>query len=149
MSERYGYILTIKERYWNRFCRLNRAGKTTHAYVQAGIIFLNSVELVFFYSVHPFKEVLGFADFLGREVGDSKELWGSYSQETCLTSYDEYVRLTRGKEKVTFIRFRNLHEASNVVTFDQVSDILQISRMPQIGMYLNKAQTDKLIKLLE
>jgi len=149
MPDRYGYVLTIEERYWNRFCRLKRAGKTTHAYVSSGVIFIDDVKLVFFYSVLPFKEILGFADFLRRMVGDPKELWDSHGQETCMNSYDEYVKLTRGKERVTYIRFGNLHAASTAVAFPQVSEILQIERMPQTGMYVTKAQADRLVELLK
>lgn len=149
MSERWGYILPIEERYWSRFCRLNRTGKTVHAYVQAGGFLQTNVELVFFYSVHPFKEILGFAEFNKRIVGDSEKLWNSHGQETCLNSYDEYVKLTEGKEKVTFIEFGNLIEASNIVPFDQVQALLGTERMSQIGMYVNKDQADRLVKLLK
>lgn len=65
-----------------------------------------------------------------------------------LKSYDEYIKLTRGKDKVTFIRFRNLHEASNYVSFDELSALLSIERMPQTGMYITREQADQLIELL-
>jgi hypothetical protein len=149
MSDRFGYVLTIEERYWNRFNRLNKAGKTTHAYVSSGDFLADDVKLIFFYSVQPFKEILGFADFIQRLVGPPKELWDSYGSETCLNSYEEYVGLTWGKQKVTFIRFRNLSDTSKAVSFEQISGILQIERMPQVGMYAGKSQAEKLIEILK
>jgi len=149
MPSRWGYILPIEERYWNRFCRLKRTGKTVHAYVQAGIILSSDVRLVFFYSVHPFKEILGFAEVLERIEGNEVDLWNSHGQETCLNSHDEYVELTRGKAIVTLIRFENLYEASDPVSFDRASPLLRTERMSQTGMYLDKEQTDELVDLLK
>jgi len=149
MTDKYGYILTIEERYWNRFCRLNKAGKNTYAYVSIGVTLSDEVRQVFFYSGHPFQEIVGFADVVERKIGDSRELWNSHGQETCLNSYDEYLSLICASQKVTFIRFRNLHVASSPVPFDQISDILQTERMSQIGMYVNKTQADLLVRILK
>lgn len=148
MLEKYGLVLTIREIYWWRFCRLSKAGKITHAYVLGGVVFTEHPELVFFYSTHPFKEVIGYARILQCIVNDSQKLWDSYGEETCLKSYDEYIRLTRGKDKVTFIRFASLYEASNYVSFGKLSALLSIERMPQIGIYITKEQADQLIELL-
>ncbi|KPV64766.1 MAG: hypothetical protein AOA65_0833 [Candidatus Bathyarchaeota archaeon BA1] len=57
MSERYGYIVMIKEKWWIRFCDLNRAGRAMHAYIQGGAAGPKDAKLIFFYVVHPFKEV--------------------------------------------------------------------------------------------
>jgi len=147
-ESRWGYVLPIEERYWTRFSKRNRAGKKVHAYVLAGNLLSARVKLVFFYSIHPIKEVLGYADFLERISGDSRELWKSNGHEACLNSFDEYSDLTRRKDRVTFFRFTNLQETSKIVSFDQVSGILATTRMSQTGMYLTKEQSESLLKLL-
>jgi len=148
MLERYGLVLTIKEIYWWRFCRLNKAGKTIHAYVLGGESLTENPKLVFFYSTHPFKEVIGYAEAIMCITDDSQKLWNLYGKETCLKSYKEYVELTRGKKKATFIRFKNLHEASNYVSFNELSTLLGIERIPQVGMYITKEQANELVALL-
>jgi len=149
MEERYGYILTIEEKYWNRFCKLNKAGKSVHAHVLGGSFLSENVKLLFFYSILPFKEILGFADYIERIVDHPQKLWKSHGNETCLGSFGEFEKLTHGKETVTCIRFTNLHEASNILSFDQISDFLNTERMSQTGMYVSKQQAEILVKLLK
>jgi len=148
MSERFGYILTIVEHYWNRFCRLNKAGKAVHAYVSGAAILKDEVKLIFFYSVRPHKDILGYADFIEREVGDPADLWNRFGQETCFNSFDEYLKVTRGNKSAILIRFKNLHHGSNLVPLDQAFTILGIERMPQTGLYINKMQAEQLTELL-
>ncbi|KPV64765.1 MAG: hypothetical protein AOA65_0832 [Candidatus Bathyarchaeota archaeon BA1] len=54
----------------------------------------------------------------------------------------------RGKERVTFIRFENLYEGSMPVSFNIISKILGIKRMPRRGRYVNKGQAEELIRVL-
>jgi predicted transcriptional regulator len=107
------------------------------------------VELLFFYSVGQYKDIVGFADFIERKAGDSTESWNLLGKETCLNSFDEYSRVTRGNKSAIFIRFKNLHQGTDTVALNQIYDVLGIDRMPQTGMYLNKAQAEQLIKLLK
>lgn len=148
MSERYGYILTIEEHYWNRFLKQNKEGKIIQAYVSSADILKDPVTLLFFYSVREHRDILGYAQFVERKVGDPMQLWNSYGQETCLRSLDEYRMVIRGNRKVIFIRFDNLHAGSNIVAVDEIYEILGIERMPQAGMYVNKAQAEQLTSLL-
>lgn len=149
MSQGYGYILMIKENYWMRFCELNRAGKTTHAYIGGGAAPPKVVEQVFFYVVYPFREIRGFGEFIERIVDDPEKLWNSHGHETCLDSYEQYDDLMRGKEKATFVRFKNLYEGSKPIPFNTISMMLEIKRMPRRGRYVTKEQGDELIRLLE
>jgi len=82
-------------------------------------------------------------------VDDLDKLWNSYGPETCLYSYEEYDDLMRGKEKATFVRFKDLHEGFKPIPFNLISMILEIERMPRRGRYINKEQVDGLIKSLE
>jgi len=148
MSERYGYILTIEEHFWNRFLKQNKEGKTVQAYVSSADIVKDPVTMLFFYSVREHRDILGYAHFIEKKAGDPTQLWNSFGQETCLNSLDEYFEVTRGKRKVIFIRFDNLHGGSNIIALDEIYEILGIERMPQTGMYVNKAQAERLTELL-
>jgi len=149
MSERYGYILMIKEKYWIRSCEQNRAGKTTHAYIGGGAAPPKNASQVFFYVVYPFREIRGFGEFIERIVDDSEKLWNSHGYETCLDSHEQYDDLMRGKDKATFVRFKNLHEGFKPIPFNMISVILEIEKMPRRGRYINKEQANELIRLLE
>jgi predicted transcriptional regulator len=149
MSERYGYLLTVEEHYWNRFVKRNKEGKTTQAYVSSAGILKDPVTLIFFYSIGTHKDIVGYAHFIESRAGDTADLWDRFGQETCLNSIDEYLKVTRGKKKVVFIRFRNLHASSNIVALDQIREVLGIERMPQTGMYVSKNQAERLMELLE
>jgi len=96
-SERFGHVLTIEEHYWNRFNRFSRNGRVSHAYVSSASILKSDVKQIFFCSVRQHKDLLGYADFVSREVGEPTTLWSRFGHETCLNSFDEYLRLTRGK----------------------------------------------------
>ena len=63
MSERYAYVMMIREKWWNEFRRLNRAGKTVHSYVRKGPAPPKEANLIFFYVVKPVGEIQGYAEF--------------------------------------------------------------------------------------
>lgn len=138
----------IKEKWWIRLCERNRAGKAIHAYIQGGVGRPKDTQLVFFYVTYPFKEIRGFGEFIERIVGSSEELWASHGHETCLSSYEEYEDLMRGRGKVTFVRFKNLHEGSVPIPFNIISEVLGIHRIPRRGRYINKEEAEELITLL-
>jgi len=149
MSDRFGYILTIEEDYWNRFQRQIKNGKSIHAYVSSASFLRDDVKRIFFYSVRTHKDILGCADFIERKVGDPVELWNKFGHETCFKSHDEYQKVARKSDKVIFIRFKNLHVGMETVPFEEASEILGLERMPQTGMYVNEAQAKQLIELLK
>jgi len=148
MTERYAYILMIKEKWWNEFCRLNRLSKTTRSYVQGGRAPPKNTELLFFYVVKPIGEIQGYAEFIERKVGKLEALWEEYGRESCL-SYEEYDDLMRGRLNVTFIRFENLWEASKPIPLSNILMLLGVNRMPRRGLYIGKETADKLIELME
>jgi hypothetical protein len=148
-SERYGYVLTVEERYWNRFCSLNRTGKAQQAYVSSGDILRDPVKLIFFYSVRPYSEILGYADLIERKSDEPAKLWTEFGHETCFRSLDEYKKVTRGKPRISFVRFENFHPGSEMVPFEEFSTVLSVERMSQTGMYIDRTQAAKLIELLK
>jgi len=144
--QRYAYILPITEKWWSRFCNRNREGKTLHAYVRRGKVGPKNVELLLFYVTYPLKEVRGFGEFVDRITGDPDDLWKIHGQETCLNSYDEYMSFLRGRLNATFILFKSLRELLTPIPIDTFTKITGIYRMPQIGKYINREETYKLLR---
>ena len=148
MSERYAFVIMIKERWWNEFRRLNSAGKTGHAYVQRGFGPPKDGKLIFFYVVKPVGEIQGYAEFRERVVGEVDTVWKEYGRESCLSEgqYDDFLR---GARKVSFIRFTNLHESSKPILSNDILLSLGVKRLPRRGFYINKEVADTLMKMME
>jgi predicted transcriptional regulator len=145
VSERYAYILMDNEKWWNRLCSQNRAGKKLHAFVRKNVVGPKKAEMLLFYVTHPVKEIRGFGEFVERIVGDAEKLWNTYGSESCLNSYKEYKGFLKGRSKATFIRFKNLRELSPSIPASVVCKTLGIRRMSQNGRYINKKTTHELI----
>jgi len=143
--KRYAFIVLNLEKYWNRLCSQNRAGKPVHAFVRRGVVGPKNAKLLFFYVTHPRKDIRGFADFIERKVGDAKELWKSLGHESLLKSYGEYQDFLQGRKEATFLRFRNLRELPNPVSAKIISQVTGRERMPRMGLYLNEEMTHKLL----
>lgn len=147
MSERYAFVIMIKEKWWNEFRRLNRAGKVNHVYVQRGFGPPKDGKLMFFYVVKPVGEIQGYAEFRERVVGETDAMWKQYGRESCL-SEDQYDDLLKGARKASFIRFTNLHEASKPILSNDILTSLGAKRIPRKGFYINKEVADTLIKIM-
>jgi predicted transcriptional regulator len=143
--KRYAFIVLNLEKFWKRLCSQNRAGKSAHAFVRRGVVGPKNAKLLFFYVIHPHKDIRGFADFIERVTGDAENLWKSLGHESLLNSYDEYKHFLQGRKKATFIRFRNLNEFPNPVTTKVLSQVVGIERMPQMGLYLTERMANQLI----
>jgi len=145
MSKRYAYILMDNEKWWNRLCNQNRAGKKLHAFVRKSAVGPKNAKILVFYVTHPFKEIRGYGEFVERIVGDAEELWNTYGSETCLKSYKEYKDFLQGRSEATFIRFKNLRELSPSISASVIYQIIGIRKMPQGGRYINKKTAHELI----
>lgn len=148
MTERYAFVIMIKEKWWSAFRRLNRAGKTNHAYVRRGFGPPKDAKLMFFYVVKPIGEIQGYAKFRERRVGETDAMWKEYGHESCLQSEDQYYDLLKGVGKVSFIRFSELHEASNPVRSNDILASLGVKRLPRRGFYINKEVAEMLIAIM-
>ena len=104
-----------------------------------------NAKLLFFYVIHPRKDIRGFADFIERLTGDAEELWEKLGHESLLSSYEEYQDFLQGRKKATFIRFRNLREFPNPVPTKVIFQVIGKERMPQMGLYLNEKTAHKLL----
>ncbi|KPV64706.1 MAG: hypothetical protein AOA66_0008 [Candidatus Bathyarchaeota archaeon BA2] len=145
MLERYAYVLLNIEKYWNRLCDKNRAGKKVHTFVRRGLVGPKKAKLLLFYVTYPHKEIRGVGDFIERITGDTDDLWKTYGHESLLESYEEYMDFLQGKTKATFIRFKNLRVLAVPVPAGVISKVTGINRMPRIGKYITKEMAHQLI----
>ncbi|HDQ06861.1 MAG TPA: hypothetical protein ENN36_09125 [Candidatus Bathyarchaeota archaeon] len=143
--KKHAYILVNYEKYWNRLCSQNRAGKQAHAFVRRGVASPKNAEQLFFYVTHPHKDIRGYADFVERVTGDAETLWKSLGHESLLKSYEEYQDFLQGRKKATFIRFRNLKEFPEPITTETMAQIIGRERMPQMGLYLTERMANQLL----
>ena len=144
-QERYAYILTNDEKWWNRRCNQNKLGKLVHAFVRRGRVGPKDTKLLLFYVKHPIKEIRGLGEFIERITGEADELWNMYGHETVFESRDEYEGFMEGRTNVTFIRFKNLQELSNPIPFDNFSSVIDVTRMPQGGKYISREAINQLV----
>jgi predicted transcriptional regulator len=146
LSEHYAYLVLEAEKWWNRRCNQKNAGKMVQAFVRQGKVGPLSAELLLFYVKHPVREIRGTAEFVERIVGNADELWNKYGVETVFESYDEYKEFLDGREKTTFIRFKNLQELTHTITGKFLLEkIGGGSMLPRSGRYLSKEMTSVLV----
>lgn len=133
------------EKFWNRLCSQNRAGKANHVFVRRGTVGPISTKLLFFYVTHPRKDIRGFADFIERKTGDAQTLWEFFGHESLLSSYDEYQKFLLGKNQATFVRLENLKEFAKPVSSKTWTKIIEKERISQGGMYITETMANQLL----
>jgi len=101
--------------------------------------------VLLFYVSNPVREIRGTGDFKERVVGKTETIWKDYGEETVFKSHDESLDFMQGRTKVTLIRFKNLHELQPPVPLKKILQIIECSRMPRNGKYLNKKTVNKLL----
>jgi len=143
--KKYAFIVLNYEKFWDRLCGQNRAGKANHAFVRRGKVGPLSTKLLFFYVTHPRKDIRGFADFVERKTDDAQTLWESFGHESLLGSYDEYQKFLLGKNQATFVRFENLKEFAKPLSSKTWARIIEKERIPQGGMYVNEKMANQLL----
>ena len=137
-NECYAYILIFDEKWWNRLCERNGNSNQIRVFVRRNRVGPLKTQKLLFYVKKPIMQIRGVADFIERLVGDYKELWNMYRDETCLKTFDEYVNFLKGRETATFIRFTNFHELDSPVSMKVISKVLGVLRIPRGGKYLNR-----------
>lgn len=136
-NNRYAFILISDEKYWNKLCERNRANEGIHAFVRKNQVGPRETQKLLFYVKRPIMQILGVADFLERVTGDREELWRKYGAESCFESSDEYSAFAQGREKMTFVRFKNFRELENALSKEVFSSVLGFSKMPRGGKYVS------------
>ncbi|MEM2970962.1 MAG: hypothetical protein QW270_00865 [Candidatus Bathyarchaeia archaeon] len=149
MKERYAFVIMIKDKWWREFCWLHRKGKQVQAYVGGMRAPPKNASLLIFYVSKPIGEIAGYAEFIERKVGKPEELWREYGNESVLNSEEQYFTFVNDKPIVSFIRFKNLHEASNPIPLNNILMLLGVNRLPRGGFYIDKETAEKMIALME
>ena len=144
-NECYAYILISEEKWWNRLCERNRNSNGIRVFVRRNRVGPLRTQKLFFYVKKPIMQIRGVADFIERLVGDYKELWNVYGDESYLKTFDEYVSFLKGRKTATFIRFTNFHELDSPVSMKAISKVLGVLAMPRGGKYLNRETANQLI----
>ena len=144
-NECYAYILIFDEKWWNRLCERNIKSNQIRVFVRRNRVGPLRTQKLFFYVKKPIMQIRGVADFIERSVGDYKELWNVYGDESYLRTFDEYVSFLKGRKTATFIRFTNFHELDSPVSMKAISKVLGVLAMPRGGKYLNRETANQLI----
>ena len=149
MSENYAFTMMIREKWWREFRRLHHDGKLVQSYVQGGWAPPKKASELFFYVAKPVGEIAGYAEFIERKVGDPRELWKEHGHESVLGSAEQYFDFIKGKQRVSFIRFKNLQEAVKPMRLKDLLMFLGVKRLSRKGFYLSKETAEKLKALME
>jgi len=148
MSERYAFVIMIKDKFWREFCRIHHKGKQIQSYVQKGKAPPKDARVIFFYVTKPAAEIAGYAEFVERKVGDAEEIWKEHGHESVLSSEKQYSEFLGGTSQVSFIRFKNLHGSSKPISLSNLQMILGVKRLSRKGFYIDKETADKLIEIM-
>jgi predicted transcriptional regulator len=148
MSEKYAFVIMVKEKWWREFRRLHHKGKQIQSYVQGGWAPPKDTSLIFFYVSKPVGEIAGYAEFIERKVGDAESIWNEHGNESVLQTKEKYEEFICDKQRVSFIRFKNLQEATNPIPLSNVLMLLGANRLSRKGFYIKKETADKLIALM-
>ena len=143
-NECYAYILISEEKWWNRLCERNRNNNGIRVFVRRNRVGPLRTQKLLFYVKKPIMQIRGVADFIERLVGDYKELWNVYGDESYLETFDEYVSFLKGRKTVTFIRFTNFREFDSPVSMEVIREALGVLTMPRGGKYLNRETANQL-----
>ncbi|HLE76063.1 MAG TPA: hypothetical protein VI864_08530 [Candidatus Bathyarchaeia archaeon] len=142
-SERYAFILISDEKYWNRLRERSVINREAHAFVRKNQVGPREAQKLLFYVKKPIMQIRGTADFIERLTGDREELWRKYGAESCFESFDEYVAFAQGREKMTFVRFKNFTELENPKSTEVIRSVLG-SLQGFRGKYVNEETAKQL-----
>ena len=143
-SEHYAFTLVSDEKYWKKLCEHNRVNKGVHVFVRKNQVAPLEAQKLLFYVKRPIMQIRGVADFMERLTGDREELWRKYGAESCFESLDEYHAFAQGREKMTFVRFKNFREFENPQSTEAIRYIFG-SLMGFRGKYVNLEAAKQLI----
>ena len=149
MSGKQAFVIMVQNRWWSEFCRRNHDGEKTYSFVLRGIAPPKDASRVLFYVTKPVGEIAGYADFIERKVGDADRLWKEHGGESVLGSKEKYDGFVKDSRKVSFVRFKDLHEASKAIPLNYVLMSLGVRRLGRKGFYIDKEAEDKFVALMK
>lgn len=145
MGGKYAFIMMVQEKWWSEFQHKNHQGRKIHSYVRRGAAPPRDAALILFYVTKPVGEMAGYAELIERKVGEAGELWREHGAESVLSSKEQYEEFVKDSQKVSFIRFKNLHEAIKPIPLNDILMLLGTDRLSRKGFYADKVTADKLI----
>ena len=149
MSERYGFVMMVMEKWWIEFRRRLEEGKKVHSFVIRGAAPPKSTQLIFFYVTKPVRAIAGYANYIERIVGNPQDLWSRYGTESVLGSKPRYEEFVGNAAEVSFVRFKDLNVAVNPVSLSRLQMILGAKRLSRKGFYVDKGLSDRLMSMIE
>jgi len=149
MKQHYAFVVMVREKYWLAYRDRNDEGKKAHAYVVRGAAPPKNVKVLLFYVSKPVKSLCGYANFIGREVGDSAMLWNKHCDESVLRSWVEYEEFVGTAGSVSFIRFNDLREAVDPIPLRNLLSFFGVKKLSRKGFYVDKDVTGQLILMME
>jgi len=149
MNPKQAFVMMVQKRWWNEFCRRNHEGKKTHSFVLTGTAPPKDASTLLFYVTKPVGEIAGYADFIERKVGDADQLWREHGTESVLTSKEKFDDFVKDAQRVSFVRFKDLHEATKTIPLNDVLMSLGVRRLGRKGFYVDKKIGDTFVTLMK
>jgi predicted transcriptional regulator len=143
MSAQYAFVVMTKSKWWSEF-RLH-GNEQVQSYIQKGLAPPKQTSLILFYVTKPVGEIAGYAEFIERKTGDPEKLWNEYGRESVLLPKQKYDEFVGKREKVSFVRFRNLREATKPIPLSNLLLFLGMKRLSRKGFYLDKETAEELV----
>jgi len=147
MGAQHAFVLMTQSKWWNEFG--HHRNRQIQSYIQKGLAPPKQTSLILFYVTKPVGELAGYAEFIERGTGDPENLWKEYGRESVLHSKQEYKELIGDREKASFIRFKNLREATKPIPLSNLLLFLGVKRLSRKGFYLDKETTEELIEQMK
>jgi predicted transcriptional regulator len=148
-NARYAFVMMIQEKWWRRFLELVQSGAKVLSYVRGGNgAPPKNTSMIFFYVAKPKGQVAGYAQFVERKVGDAEDLWKKHAGESALESQEKYEEFIGDRQIASFVRFKNLCEASKPIPLKRFLMLLGMENLSRKGLYVGKATADKLVLLM-
>ena len=149
MSQRHGFVMMVKEKWWIEFRRRLQEGKKVHSFVLRGAAPPKDTQLILFYVTKPVRAIAGYAHYIERIVGNPQDLWSRHGTESVLGSKPRYEEFVGNAVEVSFVRFKDLSVAVNPLSLSRLLMLLGVKRLSRKGFYVDKDLSDRLILMME
>jgi hypothetical protein len=75
-------------------------------------------------------------------------MWKEHGDESVLDSKGKYDNFLKDSQRVSFVRFRDLHEANQSIPVKYVLAYLGIKRLSRKGFYISKRTEEEFMALM-
>jgi predicted transcriptional regulator len=148
LDKKRAFVMMVQNRWWGEFIRRNHQGKKVHAFVLRGFAPPKDASRILFYVTKPVGEMAGYAEFVEKKVGDAEELWRAHGAESVFSSQSKYEEFVKGAQKVSFVRFENLHEAAKPIPLNDILMSIGVKRLGRKGFYIGKEIENRFVSLM-